>query len=91
MVYNNIFWLNKFPHNDGVFDMLSPHSLLVGLQHVDYQYLKHCRLEFGSYVQVHEEHNNTMTTQTIGAITLGPTGNSQGGYHIVTASPRGGN
>ena len=45
-------------------------------------YSKHCRLLFGSYVQVHDEPSptNSPTARTIGAITLGPTGNLQGGY-----------
>ena len=40
---------------------------------------KHIRTEFGEYVQVHEEHDNSMNTQTTGAITTKPTGNVQGG------------
>ena len=45
-------------------------------------YSKHCRLLFGSYVQVHDEPSptNSPTARSIGAITLGPTGNIQGGY-----------
>ena len=45
---------------------------------VDYN--KHCQLQFGSYVQVHEEHDNTMKTHTTGAIATKPTGNTQGGH-----------
>jgi hypothetical protein len=81
MVYSRIFWLNMFPHNDRVYNTISPRSLIIGL-HVDY--LKHCRLEFGTYIQVHKDHANTMTTRTTGAITLGPTGNAQGGYHFYS-------
>ena len=39
-----------------------------GGRRIDYQ--KHVRLEFGSYVQTHEEHCNDMKARTIGAICL---------------------
>ena len=41
---------------------------------------KHAVLEFGSYIQTHEEHSNGMGPRTMGAICLGPTGNAQGGH-----------
>ena len=42
-------------------------------------------ITFGSYVQVHEEPTptNLPEARTIGAITLGPTGNLQGGYKLL--------
>ena len=48
-------------------------------------YSKHCRFSFGSYVQVHDEPipTNSPTARTVGAITLGPTGNLQGGYKFL--------
>ena len=48
-------------------------------------YSKHFRLPFGSYVQVHDEPSptNSPTARTVGAITLGPTGNLQGGYKFL--------
>ena len=69
------FWLNSFPKEDGISKILSPRTIITGKQ---INYLKHCKLEFGEYVQTHEEHDNTLTTRTIGAISLRPTGNSQG-------------
>jgi hypothetical protein len=47
-------------------------------------YAKHCRLEFGSYVQTHEDHDNSMQSRTTGAIALRPTGNRQGGYYFMS-------
>ena len=44
----------------------------------------HCRVEFGDYVQTHEEHDNSMATRTIGAIATRPTGNIQGGYYFIS-------
>ena len=48
-------------------------------------YKKHCQLIFGSYVQVHKEPTptNSPAARTIGAITLGPTGNLKGGYKFL--------
>jgi len=45
-------------------------------------YHNHCKLEFGTYVQTHEAHNNSMAPRTVGTIALHPTGNSQGGYYF---------
>ena len=44
------------------------------------------RLEFGEYVQAHEKHGNRMTDHTLGAICLGPNGNSQGGRYFMCLS-----
>jgi hypothetical protein len=55
MVYTSVFWLNSFPAQDGVSDTLSPCTLVTG-QTLDYN--KHCRLEFATYAQTHEDHDN---------------------------------
>jgi hypothetical protein len=81
LIYNAVFWLNAFPHADGVSDTLSPRYLLTG-QHLDYR--KHVRLEFGAYVQTHEDHTNNMAARTVGAICLGPSGNEQGGHYFLS-------
>ena len=83
MVYNVIFWLNAFPHRDGVSDTISPRTLMTG-KHIDFN--KHCSLEFGEYVQAHEEHDNSMATRATGAIALRPSGNDQGGYYFYSLS-----
>ena len=77
LIYSCNFWLNVFPPAPGVSNDISPRELVTGMA-IDYN--KHCRLEYGTYVQVHEEHDNTMATRTTGAIALRPSGNSQGGY-----------
>ena len=80
LVSNAVFWLNAFPHPDGVSTTLSPRYLLTG-RHLDYR--KHVHLEFGSYAQTHEEHTNDMRARTLGAICLGPSGNEQGGHYFM--------
>lgn len=81
LVYNSVFWLNAFPFEDGISSTLSPRVLVTG-KPVDCA--KHCRIEFGRYAQIHEEHDNSMTSRTTGAIALGPTGNSQGSYFFLS-------
>ena len=59
MVYHNVFWINAFPANDGIIDTLSTCTIVTGTK---IQYNTHCRVEFGTYVQVHDEHDNTMVS-----------------------------
>jgi len=47
-------------------------------------YKKHCTLQFGTYVQVHEPHNNSLLPRTTGVIALRPSGNMQGGYYFIS-------
>ena len=72
MVYNAIFWLNCFPHKNGIHPTLSITGSTI-------DYTKHCNLQFGTYAQVHEPHNNSLLPRTTGAIALRPSGNIQGG------------
>ena len=80
MVYYSVFWVNSFPQATGISPLLSPRTI-VTVMTVDYD--KHCKLEFGSYAQVHEDHNNSMVTRTTGALALRPTGYAQGAYYIM--------
>jgi len=67
MVYNCVFWLKSFPHKDSMHLQLSPRTIMRG-QRITYD--KHCKVEFGTYVQVHEKHNNSLEPRTSGAIAL---------------------
>ena len=82
MVYDSVFWWNAFPKKNGVSDTLSPRTILTGRK-VDYN--RHCRYTFGEYVQVHEQHNNSVSVmRTTGALALRPTGNDQGNYYFFS-------
>ena len=74
---NSNFWLNVFPPKDGVSGRINPRALMTGYD-IDAQ--KHLQLECGEYAEVHDEHDNTMTPRTTGAIALMPNGNIQGGH-----------
>jgi hypothetical protein len=49
------------------------------------EYKKHPSLQLGNYFQVHEEDNarNSQIDRTKGAISLGPSGNLQGGFKFM--------
>ena len=46
-------------------------------------YDKHCRVPFCTYVQVHDQNNDSMASRTSGAIPLRPSGNAQGSYYFL--------
>ena len=81
MLYAANYWLNMFPRKGGISKTMSPRTLLTGMT---MNYNRHCRLEFGEYVQTHEEHDNSLNPRTIGALALRPTGNAQGGYFFFS-------
>jgi hypothetical protein len=81
LIYYCVFWLNSFPAVGGISDTLSPRAIILGST-IDYA--THCKLEFGTYVQTHEKHDNTMIPRTTGAIALRPTGNAQGGHYFFS-------
>ena len=62
IVTSATFWLNMFPPADGVSKVISSRRGIIHGLTVDYN--KHCQLEFGSYAQVEEEHDNSMQTRT---------------------------
>jgi hypothetical protein len=82
LVYFSTMWINAFPPKGGVSGNISPRGILTGTQ---FDYTKHCKIPFGSYVQTHEEPDitNTQAARTGGAICLGPTGNLQGSFKFL--------
>jgi hypothetical protein len=83
MAKYSVFWLNAFPHPNGVSDTLSPREIVTG-QRVNFN--RHCKFEFGEYVQTHEKHDNSMVPRTIGALAMRPTGNIQGNHYFFSLS-----
>ena len=76
------FWLNSLPtQNHELSTTMSARELVTG-ETLDFN--RHCRFEFGEYVQCHEEHDNTMAPRTVGALALRPTGNRQGSYYFLS-------
>ena len=61
---------------------LSPGVIVTG-KSIDCK--KYCRLEFGAYVQTHEENapHNSMQARSLGAIALGPSHGQSSGYYVM--------
>ena len=78
-----VMWLNNFPSaTSGT--RYSPREIILR-RRLDYTH--HCRAMFGSYCEVHEDHEksrNSMKPRGVPAICLGPTGNIQGTYNFLS-------
>ena len=75
-------WLNAYPRKPGVTDTMNPRTSITELM-IDYN--KHNKLQFGEYVQTHKLHKNrTGTARTIGALSLSPKRNDQGGKRFYS-------
>ena len=83
MAKAGVFWLNGLPPRDYFGNNLSPRTIVTG-QRLDYK--RHCRYQFGEYVQTHEQHDNSMDPRTVGALALHPTGNAQGSFYFMSLS-----
>ena len=81
LVYSQVFWRNMFALKGGISATQSTAEIILN-RRIDFN--AHCKVEFGDYVQTHEEHDNSMQARTIGAIATSPTGNSQGGYYFIS-------
>ena len=79
MVYNAVFWCNMFTLKGGVSQTQSPSELILNRK---LNFNAHCKVEFGEYVQTHEEHDNSMQTRTVGAIATQPS-NDDGAYYFI--------
>jgi hypothetical protein len=84
-IYFMVLWMNALPVKSGVSEKISPRELLLRWR---LNYKKHCRVEPGTYCEVHDEPTptNTMAPRTHAAIALGPTGNLQGSvkFYCIT-------
>ena len=79
----SVFWLNSLPQKNGLYSELSPRTIVTG-QKLDFK--RHCRFQFGEYVQTHKEHDNSMSPRTVGVLALRPTGNAQGSFYFMSLS-----
>ena len=82
-------WLNQFPTKSGIYSNVGLRTIMSGIQ---YDYRKHCRVEFGQYYQVHEDKENKNRvdlSRTTGAIALKSSGNLQGGYRFMNLTTGG--
>jgi hypothetical protein len=82
IVLNVVKLLNFFPTKGSVSDTLSPNTIML-VETLGFK--KHLSLQIGQYCQVHEEDTpqNSQVARTKGAISLGPSGNLQGGFKFM--------
>jgi hypothetical protein len=82
MVFYAVKLLNYFPAKGGVSKIYSPKTIMSG-KIINF---KKFSLPFGTYCQVHKEKlpRNSLADRTLGAISLGPSGNAQGGHNFFT-------
>ena len=76
IVVSRNFWLNVFPRKGGISQKYGSRAVLLGTV-IDYN--RHCQLEIGQYVEIHEKTDNTLKQRTEPALFLYPSGNAQGG------------
>jgi hypothetical protein len=81
MVYATVFWLNSFSTTEGISQTLSPQSIVTGLT-INFE--KNCKLELGTDVQTHEEHDNSMMSRTTRATALRSMENVHWGYYFMS-------
>ena len=67
--------LNMVVAYNGVSSHMSPRYIMTG-KHTCFK--KHCQVTLGEYAHVHESHDNSMGTRTVGAIALHSTLNDEG-------------
>ena len=72
-------WLNATPNPNGIPDKFSLIELILR-RYLNFN--KHCRGDFGDYIQTHEDPDvtNDMKERTYDALYLGPTENLQGNF-----------
>jgi hypothetical protein len=80
IVLNVVKLLNFFPTKGGVYDTLSPNTI-VSVETLDYK--KHLSLQLGQYYQEEDNPHNSQIARTNGVISLGPSGNIQGGFKFM--------
>ena len=82
--YNIKHLMNNLPADDGISDTISPNTLVIGAQNLDYNEL--VKLQFGDYVQVHQERQitNSNESRSVGAIALYPSGNAQHTWYFMS-------
>ena len=82
MVYTAIFWRNIVALKGSVSKTQSPSEIILNHK---LNFNAHCKVDFGKYVQTHEEHDNTTQLYTIGAIAT-RLKNAKGGYYFTSLS-----
>ena len=65
LMYSQVFWWNMFALKGSISLTQTPSEIILN-QNLDFNV--HCKVEFGKYVQSHEEYDNSVADRTVGAI-----------------------
>ena len=84
MVIDTERWIKMFPPTDGISTTIIPMKFLIGIQ---VNYKKNCHIEFGSYIQTHEEHDNGMGSLNIGYIAINKKETQKGEVNFLEKTP----
>ena len=81
MVESQVLLRNKFPSLNGIYEYMSPLTIMTSMPNPSYAGFK---IEFGQYVQVHDHPNvtNNMKPRTTPAIVLGASKSENGWYFM---------
>ena len=82
MVFYAVKLLNYFPVKGGISDQYSPNAILAG----EVVHFKYYSMPFGTYCQIHKKEGpqNSLAARMQGAISLGLSGNRQGGHKFLS-------
>ena len=75
------FYMNTFVWRKGVSQILPPITIVTGLVP---DFKKHFHVLYGEYCNTYKGTTNTMKLRTVGALALGPSGNTQGGVRCYS-------
>ena len=83
LVFQSTKMLNHFPVKVGISDTISPTTTMIG---ESLHYKQHLNIQIGQYFQLHVEDtpHNRIQPHTKGAISMGPSGNVQGGFKFMS-------
>ena len=71
---------NEFPNKEGIDKDLSPDAIILGIPKID---CNNTKLTFWSYVNLHDETDNTMKLRAFGDIALRPS-NEHDSYYVMS-------
>jgi hypothetical protein len=80
----SVMWINFFPPKGWISNTFLPQAIVTALPP---NARKQSKIPYESYAQVHSDNtqsNNAMISKTVGAISLGPTGNIQGTFKFMS-------
>ena len=80
MVHCSVFWRNTFALKGDISKTQSPSEIVLNRK---LNFNAYCKVEFGQYVQTHEDHSNDMQSRTLGAIAIRPS-NDVGAFYFVS-------